>query len=135
MKKLVITLLFVFIAILFSACAQFTVNNVSEIRLISRDEGVKAVLYSQDEDFQTLINTCKGSSYKEFSGCPFGISEIQFVTDNETISIYPAGDHYSKFAFGELSSDEELSLVDLPEDKMDIIYDILEKYGVQTEGA
>jgi len=134
MKKMAIAISFILAITLFSACTQFEVTNVLEIRLISREESIKAVLYPEDEDYEVLVEICNGRIYKEYSGCPFGISIIQFVTDDETINIYPTGDGCSKFAVGELASNN-LSLVSLPKEKMEIIYAILQKYGIQTEGA
>jgi hypothetical protein len=135
MKKMFVALIITFALLLFSACTQFEVSEVSEIRLISREEGVKAVLYPQDEDYKTLIETCTGNIDTEIPACPFGISEIQFVSDEKTVSIYPTGDQCSRFALGEINLGEERSIVNVSTEKMEIIYAILQKYGIQTEGA
>ena len=135
MKKTLVALIITFFVLLFSACTQFEVSQVSEIRLISREEGVKAVLYPQDEDYKTLINACTGNVDMDIPACPFGISEIQFVSDEKTVSIYPAGDQCSKFAFGEIKSGEEMPVVNVSEEKMGTILTILQKYGIKTEGA
>ena len=103
MKKKLVVLIITFALFLFSACSEFEVSEVSEIRLISGEDGVKAVLYPQDEDYKTLMETCTGSIDIEIPACPFGINEIQFVSDEKTVSIYPAGDQCSKFAIGELN--------------------------------
>ncbi len=135
MKKIFIVLIIIFTLLPFSACTQFEVSEVLEVRLISGEDGVKAVLYPQDEDYKTLIETCTGSIDMDIPACPFGISEIQFVSDEITVSIYPAGDHCSKFSIGEMKSGEEISVVNVSEEKMKTIYAILQKYGIQTEGA
>lgn len=134
MKKIFVVLIITFALLFFSACSEFEVSEVSEISLISREEGVKAVLYPQDEDCKTLIEACTGNVYMDIPACPFGISEIQFVTDEKTVSIYPAGDQCSKFSIGEIKSGEEMSVVNVSEEKMKTIYTILQKYGIQTEG-
>ncbi len=135
MKKVFLALIIAASLLLLSACAQFQAFEASEIRLISREEGVKAVLYPQDEDYMMLIEACTGCIDTDIPACPFGISEMQFVIGEKTISVYPAGDQCTKFALGELESGKELSVVYITEDKMNIIHDVLNKYGIQTQGA
>ena len=135
MKKTFVVLIITLSLLLISACTQFEVSEVSEIRLISREEGVKAVLYPQDKDYLTLIETCTGKIDMEIPACPFGITEIQFISDEKTVYIYPAGDQCSRFAIGELKSGEKISIVNISEEKMQVVHDILQKYGIKTEGA
>lgn len=135
MKKSISVLFTVLFLLFLPACAdKFEVNNAEEIVLKSRDADIEVRLAPSDADFSRIIDICEGKTYRGIPGCPFGISEIQFIMPDETVCIYPVGDDCCVFAVGDIGN-EELTLVSVPEDGMKELKSIMNSYGIATEGA
>jgi hypothetical protein len=84
-------ILFAVLCVMFLVgCAgRFAPADVEEIVLLSHYEDIEIRLQPGDADFERILGICRGDMYSEISGCPFGVSEIQFLAGEETVSIFP----------------------------------------------